>query len=61
MKYEQAAAGRALRRQQAAGRKVARWKRMEDGTITLEKIAEFVGLSVDEVKKIKTDQNIPLG
>ena len=36
-------------------------KMLEDGTITLEKIAEFVGLSVDEVKKIKTDQNIPLG
>ena len=35
-------------------------KMLEDGTITLEKIAEFVGLSVDEVKKIKTDQNIPL-
>ncbi len=33
-------------------------KRMlEDGTITLEKIAEFVGLSVDEVRKLKTDQN----
>lgn len=37
-------------------------KRMlEDGIITLEKIAEFVGLSVEEVKKIKTDQHIPLG
>ena len=36
-------------------------KMLEDGTITLEKIAEFVGLSVEEVKKIKTDQNIPLG
>lgn len=29
-------------------------------TITLEKIAEFVGLSVDEVKNIKIDQNILL-
>ena len=29
-----------------------------DGTITLEKIAEFVGLSVDEVRKLKTDQNM---
>jgi len=28
-------------------------KMLEDGTITLEKIAEFVGLSVDEVKKNK--------
>ncbi len=36
-------------------------KMLEDGTITLEKIAEFVGLSVEEVKKIKTDQNIPFG
>ena len=34
-------------------------KRMlEDGTVTLEKIAEFVGLSVDEVKSIKIDQNM---
>ncbi len=31
---------------------------LEDGTITLEKIAEFVGLSVDEVRKLKTDQNM---
>lgn len=36
-------------------------KMLEDGTITLEKIAEFVDRSVEEVKKIKTDQNIPLG
>ncbi len=36
-------------------------KMLEDGTITLEKIAEFVGLSVEEVKKIKTDRNIPFG
>lgn len=35
-------------------------KMLEDGTITLEKIAEFVGLSVDEVKNIKTDRDIPL-
>ncbi len=33
-------------------------KMLEDGTITLEKIAEFVGLSVEEVRKLKTDQNI---
>ena len=33
-------------------------KMLEDGTITLEKIAEFVGLSVDEVRKLKTDQNM---
>lgn len=33
-------------------------KVLEDGTITLEKMAEFVGLSVDEVQKLKTDQNI---
>ncbi len=33
-------------------------KMLEDGTIKLEKIAEFVGLSVDEVKKLKTDQNM---
>lgn len=33
-------------------------KMLEDGTITLEKIAEFVGLSVDEVRKLKTDQNL---
>ena len=30
-------------------------KMLEDGTITLEKIAEFVGLSIDEVKKLKMD------
>ncbi len=33
-------------------------KMLEDGTITLEKIAEFVDLSVDEVRKLKTDQNM---
>lgn len=33
-------------------------KMLEDGTITLEKIAEFVGLSVEEVRKLKTDQNV---
>ena len=33
-------------------------KMLEDGTITLEKIEEFVGLSVDEVRKLKTDQNM---
>ncbi len=33
-------------------------KMLEDGTITFEKIAEFVGLSVDEVRKLKTDQNV---
>ncbi len=32
-------------------------KRMlKDRTITLEKIAEFVGLSVDEVRTLKTEQ-----
>ena len=36
-------------------------KMLDDGTITLEKIAEFVGLTVDEVKKIKAGQNVPLG
>ena len=30
-------------------------KMLEDGTITLEKIAEFVDLSVDEVRKLKAD------
>ena len=33
-------------------------KMLEDGTITFEKIAEFVGLSVDEVGKLKIDQNV---
>ena len=33
-------------------------KMLEDGTITLEKIAEFVGLSVEEVEKLKTDQHM---
>ncbi len=33
-------------------------KMLEDGTITLEKIAEFVGLSVDEVREIKIDQKL---
>ena len=31
---------------------------LADGTITLKKIAEFVGLSIDEVKKLKADQAI---
>ena len=31
---------------------------LADGTIALEKIAEFVGLSIDEVKKIKAGQTI---
>lgn len=31
-------------------------KMLADGTIALEKIAEFVGLSVDEIKKIKENQ-----
>ncbi len=30
---------------------------LKEGMIRLEKIAEFVGLSVDEVRKLKTDQN----
>lgn len=30
-------------------------KMLEDGTITLEKIAEFVGLSVDELKQLETE------
>lgn len=33
-------------------------KMLADGTITLEKIAEFVGLSIDEVEKIKAGQTI---
>lgn len=33
-------------------------KMLEDGTITLEKIAEFVGLSVDEVKELKADRPV---
>ncbi len=33
-------------------------KMLEDGTITLEKIAEFVGLSVDEVREIKIEQKL---
>lgn len=33
-------------------------KMLADGTVTLEKIAEFVGLSVDEVKRIETGQTI---
>ena len=33
-------------------------KMLEDGTITLEKIAEFVSLSVDEVRNLKTNQNV---
>ena len=33
-------------------------KRMvADGILTLEKIAEYVGLSLDEVKKLKAGQN----
>ena len=32
-------------------------KRMlADGTLTLEKIAEYVGLSLDEVKRLETNQ-----
>lgn len=33
-------------------------KMLADGTITLEKIAEFVGLSIEEVKKLKAGQTI---
>ena len=33
-------------------------KMLEDGTLTLEKISEYVGLTVDEVKKLQTDQNM---
>lgn len=34
-------------------------KRMlSDGTLTLEKIAEYVGLSLDEVKKLKADKTV---
>ena len=33
-------------------------KMLEDGTITLEKIAKFVGLSVDEVREIKIEQKL---
>lgn len=33
-------------------------KMLADGTIALEKIAEFVGLSIDEVKKLKAGQTI---
>lgn len=35
-------------------REVAK-KMLQDGTITKEKIAEFVGLSVDEVEKLETE------
>lgn len=30
----------------------------EDETLSIEMIAEFVGLSMDEVRKWKTDQNM---
>ena len=33
-------------------------KVLDARTQVLEKIAEFVGLSVDEVRKLKTDQNM---
>lgn len=33
-------------------------KMLADGTIALEKISEFVDLSIDEVKKIKAGQTI---
>ena len=33
-------------------------KMLEDGTITLEKIAKFVGLSMDEVREIKIEQKL---
>ena len=33
-------------------------KMLADGTIALEKIAEFVGLTIDEVKKLKAGQTI---
>ncbi len=32
-------------------------KMLEDGTLTLEKIAKFVGLSVEEIQTLKTDHN----
>ena len=33
-------------------------KLLSDGTLTLEKIAECVGLSLDEVKRLQTGQSI---
>jgi predicted HTH domain antitoxin len=30
---------------------------LADGILALEKIAEYAGLSVDEVKKLQTDKN----
>ncbi len=34
------------------------YEMLADGTITLEKIAEFVDLSIEEVKKLKANQTI---
>ncbi len=42
-----------MRQGKRAGKKEVAKKMLEDGTITMEKIAEFVGLSVDEVEKLK--------
>ncbi len=44
-----------LREGMRAGKKEVAKKMLEDGTITKEKIAEFVGLSVDEVEKLETE------
>lgn len=38
-----------------AGKKEVAKKMLEDGTIAKEKIAKFVGLSVDEVEKLETE------
>ena len=34
------------------------FRMLADGTLALEKIAEYVGLSLDEVKKLQTAQKI---
>lgn len=44
-----------LREGKKAGKKEVAKKMLQDGTITKEKIAEFVGLSVDEVEKLETE------
>jgi len=39
------------------GMRTAALRMLADGTVALEKIAEYVGLSLDEVKKLQTGQN----
>lgn len=49
---------RILERGEKEGAIITAKKMLADRTITLEKIAEFVGLSIDKVRRLKAGQTI---